>query len=254
MNPPVLQQEDALFSSEDLQKLDPLRIPKHVALIPDGNRRWAKTHNIFPEEGHRIGTESVKEIIRAGRQIGIKVLTFYIFSTENWNRPKREIKALMYLLERMLISQKEDMMANGIRFLTIGNLSPFPQRIKDLVEETQNATRRCRNVDVVFALNYGGRDDICRAFQKILHHYDEDQLPQEKVTETLIASYLDTAKWGDPDLVIRTGGEQRISNFLLWQISYAEVFFTNDYWPDFRAAQLLEAIDYFQRRERRRGG
>lgn len=253
MNHPVPLQESDVFSPEELQKLDPLCIPKHVALIPDGNRRWAKSHRMFPEEGHRVGADSLMEIIKAGHQIGVKVLTFYIFSTENWQRPKREIKAQMQLLEKMLISQKERMVNNGIRFLTIGDLSPFSQRIIDLVEETKNATENCQDIDMVFAMNYGGRDDICRAFKKMIGHYDENKFKQEQVTETLISGYLDTAEWGDPDLVIRTGGVQRMSNFLLWQISYAEVFFSNVYWPDFRPSHLLEAITNFQNRERRQG-
>jgi undecaprenyl diphosphate synthase len=247
-------EEDPLLTQEELKNLDPKKIPKHIAIIPDGNRRWAKNNRILPEEGHKIGAETLLNIIKASHQIGVQTLTIYIFSTENWLRPKREIKAQMWLLEKSLIEQKERMIANGVRFQTIGELSKFPEHIIKLINETVEATKHCTNINVIFAMNYGGRDEITRAIRKIAEDCNKGNFSNRDITEELVSKYLDTAKWGDPDMLIRTSGESRVSNFLLWQISYAEIYLSEVFWPEFTPRHLLEAVYEYQNRERRLGG
>lgn len=246
--------ETPVLSNEEIKQLKSGYIPKHVAFIPDGNRRWAKINRVMPQEGHRVGADSLLNIIKAGHQMGIETLTFYIFSTENWLRPKREIKAQMQLLEKSIILQKPRMIENGVRFLSIGDLSKFPPHLIELIETTKKETARCDNINVVFAMNYGGRDDLRRAFKKMLNDYDQQTFTKEDVTEQLICQYLDTAEWSDPELLIRTSGELRISNFLLWQLSYAEIFPSPVYWPEFSPHHFFESILDFQKRERRLGG
>lgn len=246
--------ETPVFCNEEIKKIHPKRIPKHVAFIPDGNRRWAKKNRVLPEEGHRLGADSLLNIIKAGHQMGVERLTFYIFSTENWQRPKREIKAQMELLEKSIILQKPRMIENGVRFLSIGDLSKFPPHLIKLIEETKRDTAHCDKIDVVFAMNYGGRDDLRRAFKKMLEDYDRDIFSKEDVSEQLIGQYLDTAEWNDPELLIRTSGELRISNFLLWQLSYAEFLSSPVYWPEFTPHHFYQSILDFQQRERRLGG
>lgn len=246
--------ETPVLSNELISQLNKKKIPRHVAFIPDGNRRWAKRNFILPEEGHRLGADSLLNIIKAGHQMGIETLTFFIFSTENWLRPPREINAQMELLEKSLLLQKPRMIENGVRFNAIGNLSKLPSHIKLLVEETIKETSSCNNITVVFAMNYGGRDDLTRAFQKMLTDYDHQAFKKEEVTESLISSYLDTAAYQDPDLLIRTSGELRISNFLLWQLSYAELYVSPLFWPDFTPIHFHQALLDFQKRDRRHGG
>lgn len=248
---PKLENTD--FSKDELKSIDSSLIPKHVAIIPDGNRRWARKNNIFPEDGHKAGADSILRIIRASKQIGVEILTFYIFSTENWHRPAQEIKAQMQLLEKSLIEQRQNMLDNGVKFLTIGELSKFPPSVIKLVEETKKATAHCEEITVIFAMNYGGRDELCRAFAKMLDDYSHGKLNPQHISENLISNYLDTSHWRDPDLFIRTGGEYRISNFLLWQISYSELYTTQVYWPEFAPLHLLEAVREFQKRDRRLG-
>lgn len=243
-----------LLSKEELTRIKSYPVPRHVAFIPDGNRRWARKNRILPEEGHQIGAKTLLNVIKSAHLMGIKTLTFYIFSTENWLRPKREIKAQMYLLEKSLLEQKKNMLENGIRFRSIGNLEKFPPHIIALVKETEEATRHCNNITVVFAMNYGGRDDIKRALVKIIDDCDRKIICKEQITEELISSYLDTAEWSDPDLLIRTSGESRVSNFLLWQISYSEIHLSPVFWPEFTPHHFLEAVADFQKRERRLGG
>lgn len=246
--------EQPVISDAELKKLDSNRVPKHVAFIPDGNRRWAKKNRILPEEGHKLGADSLLNIIKAGHQIGIETLTFFIFSTENWLRPKREIHAQMKLLEKSLILQRPRMLENGVRFSPIGDLNKFPPHLVDLIKETEKDTGHLDNINVVFAMNYGGRDDIKRAFVKMINAYDKREFAKEDVSEELISSHLDTCSWSDPDLLIRTSGESRISNFLLWQLSYAEIYLTEKHWPEFTPQDFLNAVIEFQHRERRLGG
>ncbi len=247
-------QTDNIFSKEELTRLDQTRIPQHVAFINDGNRRWAKKHRITPEEGHKMGADKLMEIVQAGKEIGIRWMTFYLFSTENWKRPRVEIKALMYLLEKYLIEQRPRMIENGVHIHTIGDLSQFPKKVLNALEETIQATAHCRDVNVILSLNYGGRDEIRRAIQCILEDCDHRKIKKSDITEELISRYMDTAQWPDPDLLIRTSGEKRLSNYLLWQTSYSELYISDLLWPEFTPQHLMEAIIDFQQRERRLGG
>lgn len=239
-----------LFTPQQLARLDQARIPRHVAIIPDGNRRWAKKQRRHYDFGHRTGASALIQTIKAAKELGVKVMTFYLFSTENWSRSREEVAALMWLLKRFLLENCEEMRTCGIRLKTIGELSAFPKRVLSVVENTVEATVDCDQIDMVLALNYGGRDEI----KRVLHRIIDKGLPKEQITESLIASYLDTAPWGDPDLLIRTSGEMRLSNFLLWQLSYAEIYIAQVLWPDFKPEHLLEAVVDFQKRERRLGG
>lgn len=242
------------FTKDQLASIDLKRVPHHIAFIPDGNRRWAKKNFFKIPEGHRKGGQTLIEICKAGKEIGVKVFTFYLFSTENWSRPQWEIDALMHLLKSFLIEQRPTLLENGIRLNTIGNVVRFPQDVLDTLYETEKITAQGENVDLVLALNYGGRDDIRRAFQVIMEEYDNHKFIREEVTEAMISRYLDTHRWPDPDLLIRTSNELRVSNFLLWQISYSEIYITDILWPDFKPSHLLEALVDFQKRERRLGG
>ncbi len=244
----------SIYSDQQLRVLDPKRIPKHIAIIPDGNRRWARGKFLLPEEGHRAGADQLMSIVSASIELGVKVLTFYIFSTENWNRPKREINAQLWLLEKYLVEQRQRMVDEGVRFCTIGDLSPFPENIRVAVQDSIQATEAGKKLDLVFSLNYGGRNDITRAVEWIIQEYDRGKIIKEHINEDLISSHLDTSQWPDPDLLIRTSGEHRVSNFLLWQISYTEFYLCDTLWPEFTPVHLLNAVQTFQNRERRLGG
>lgn len=244
----------AIYSSDELSLLDPTKIPKHIAIVMDGNRRWAKQRGLPPMIGHWEGAEALTDVVRAASELGVKTLTVYAFSTENWGRSESEIDALMNIIEMYLIRKRNQMVQDGVRLDTIGDLSRLPERVKTAFYQTKQATEHCEKIDLVLALNYGARDEIRRAVVKILESHDKKKLSPEELTEDLIASYLDTSPWGDPDLLIRTSGELRVSNFLLWQISYAELYVTDVLWPDFNARQLIEAILSFQGRRRRLGG
>ena len=242
------------YTSEEIEKLKLQQIPQHIAFIPDGNRRWAKRQKMLVAEGHREGSDNIIEIVKAGKELGIKNFTFYLFSTENWNRPQEEIDALMWLLHTYLIEQRETFLEEGTRLCTIGDLSALPDYVNETIRETKQITAHCSAVDLIFALNYGSRDEIKRAIQAILNDAKNHKITSDQITEDLISQYLDTAPWGDPDLLIRTSGELRVSNYLLWQISYTEIFSTDVLWPDFTPQHLLEALYSFQKRERRLGG
>lgn len=242
------------YNPEQLQLVDFTRIPRHVAFIPDGNRRWAKQQKMQISEGHREGSDNLIEIVKAGKELGIKVFTFYLFSTENWMRPQEEIDALMWLLHTYLIEQRPVFLEEGTRLCTIGDLSALPDFVKETIRETKQITEHCHEVDLIFALNYGGRDEIKRAIQSLTKDVLEKKLAPDQINEECISNYLDTAAWQDPELLIRTSGELRISNYLLWQISYSEIFSSPVFWPDFTSHHLLEAILSFQKRDRRLGG
>lgn len=242
------------FTKEELVPLDRQQIPSHIAIIPDGNRRWAKKESLNILTGHSAGGNNFIDTVKAAKELGIKALTLYLFSTENWSRDPLEVKALLWVIEQFLITNRKTLIEEGCRLTTIGAIEGLPKGILKILEETKEATASCNKIDVIAALNYGGRDEIKRAFKKMLHDYDQKKITGEDVTESLISSYLDTKAWQDPDLLIRTSGEMRISNFLLWQVSYAEIFFTPVLWPDFRPKDLLEAVIYYQNRIRRRGG
>ena len=232
----------------DLQKL-----PGHIAIIMDGNGRWAQQHAMGRIAGHKKGAEAVRLTVRACREIGIKVLTLYAFSTENWLRPSGEVKALMRLLEEYLRSEIQEMLENGIRLTTIGDTEALKKPMKTILKETIAKTAHNHDMILNLALNYGGRDEIVGAVQDLLNDIRRGTLADQDVTKDLFSRYLDTTGLPDPDLLIRTSGEYRISNFLLWQSAYTEFYFTDVLWPDFNRDELFRAITEYQRRERRFG-
>lgn len=242
------------FIPEELNSLNASRIPRHVAFIPDGNRRWAKSQHTPVARGHREGADILMDTTKACKELGIPVVTFYVFSTENWSRSDEEVQALMWLLENYLIMQTQTMIDSGIKLQTIGDLSRLPTSVIDTIALTKANTAHCDKITLILAINYGGRDEICRGMQAMLDDYVNKTLKREDITESTISRYLDTAEFADPDLLIRTSGELRLSNFLLWQTSYTEVFIANVLWPDFTPHHLLEAVVNFQNRQRRWGG
>ena len=253
MNPsPTEMETSSLFSSSERALLDPMRIPKHIAIIMDGNRRWARQREMAPMMGHWEGAEVLTDVVRAASELGVKTVTVYSFSTENWSRPDVEIETLMNIFEIYLLQKKELMISEGIRIGMIGDLARLPESVRQTFLAAKQATAHCQKIDLVLALNYGSRDEIRRAFEKILSLHEKE--PIREITEDLIAKHLDTCSWGDPDLIIRTSGEFRMSNFLLWQLSYAEIYITEKLWPDFSPRDLLAAVIEYQRRNRRLGG
>ncbi len=235
--------------SERAAEKDDLRIPTHVAIIMDGNGRWARARGLPRLAGHRAGTENLRRIIRACIEFGIRYLTIYAFSTENWGRPREEVDGLMSIMEEVIDRELDDLDEQGVQVRHIGRLEgvrpDLQEKIRYAVERTRHNDRLVLNV----AFNYGGRDEIVQAIRKMLR----DGIAPEEVTEALVGRYLYTADCPDPDLVIRTSGEVRISNFLLWQAAYAEWYFTPVYWPDFDKEELRKAIEDYSRRERRFG-
>ncbi|MBX9923090.1 MAG: di-trans,poly-cis-decaprenylcistransferase [Rhabdochlamydiaceae bacterium] len=229
-------------------------IPEHVAIIMDGNRRWAKLRGFPPVYGHWKGAEVLTEILRFASKLGVKVLTVYAFSTENWSRSPKEIDQLMRLISFYLRKKRKSMIEESVRLETIGDLSRLPDFVREKLRQVKEDTASGSKIRLVLALNYGSRDEIKRAVEKIADDLKSEKIVRNQISEELISSYLDTASLGDPSLFIRTSGEQRLSNFLLWQLSYTEVYLTKVLWPDFKPIDLLDAIFEFQRRERRLGG
>jgi undecaprenyl diphosphate synthase len=219
----------------------------------DGNGRWAKERNLSRIEGHRAGAESVRVIVRSCRKIGIQVLTLYAFSKENWQRPSREIQALWRLLSRYLKSELGEMMENSIRLNAIGDIQELPKSVHRLLVDTMEKTGANRDMILNLALSYSGRSEIVRAAQRLAATCMAKELQPAEIDEVIFANNLYTADMPDPDLLIRTSGEQRISNFLLWQMAYTELYVSPVYWPDFREPELMEALADYQRRERRFG-
>ena len=224
-----------------------LRLPEHIAMIMDGNGRWAKERGLKRTAGHKKGAEVVREITTYCAKIGIKYLTLYAFSTENWKRPKLEVEYLMKLLEKYLKEELEVYLENNIRFRAIGDLSKFSKSLQNRILKTQELTSSCNGLTQVLALNYGSKDEIIRAIKRL----NEKKL---EINEKNFESCLDTAGFGDVDLLIRTSGEIRLSNYLLWQNAYAEMFFTQTLWPDFSVKELDDIIEDFNKRQRRFGG
>ena len=229
-------------------------IPEHIAIIMDGNRRWAKQRGYPPIYGHWKGAEVLTDILRFASKLGVKVLTVYAFSTENWSRSPKEIDQLMRLISFYLKKKRKSMIEESVRLETIGDLSRLPDFVRENLMKVKEDTATGSKIRLVLALNYGSRDEIKRAVEKIADDLKREKIVRDQISEELISSYLDTAPLGDPDLFIRTSGEQRLSNFLLWQLSYTEVYLTQVLWPDFKPKDLLAAIFEFQRRERRLGG
>lgn len=242
-----------LYPAYELAQVDQTNIPKHIAIIPDGNRRWAKQRLSSSAVGHREGCDTIIEIVKAARELGVKALTIYTFSTENWNRPKAEIDALMNLLQEFLIRERQTMIDYGVRLQTIGIPERLPEFVKQELAACKAATADGNQIDFILAINYGSKDEMCRTFKKLLEQVQNGTLHPDAITPELISRHLDTAPWPDPDLLIRTGGEHRTSNFLLWQTSYAELYLSDILWPDFAPRDLLQAIKTFQKRERRLG-
>lgn len=236
-----------------MQALDPNRLPVHVAVIMDGNGRWAKKRQLNRVKGHEAGTKAVRAVVETSRELGIRWLTLYAFSEENWSRSDSEISALMRLLRRFIEDELPEMMRRGIRLQTIGRTEKLPEKTRKVLYEAMAQTRLNREMVLTLALSYGGQQEITDAVRKIAEKVERGELGSAQITGELITEHLYTAGMPEPDLLIRTSGEYRISNFLLWQIAYAEIFITETLWPDFRKEDYVSALVEFQKRERRFG-
>jgi len=236
-----------------MKEIDPTKLPQHIAIIMDGNGRWAARHAMGRILGHRKGAESVRAVVKTCRRLGIKYLTLYAFSMENWLRPETEVRALLRLLQEYLETEVQGLMDQGIRLSAIGNLDALGEPILIRLKEAMARTASNQGMVLNLALSYGGRDEMVLAIKRMLSDCLAGKITSEKVTKELCTSYLYTAGLPDPDLLIRTGGEYRISNFLLWQMAYTEFYFTEILWPDFREKHMLKAIADYQQRERRFG-
>jgi undecaprenyl diphosphate synthase len=225
-----------------------LKIPKHVAFIMDGNGRWAKKRMMPRTFGHRAGTENLRKIITHARNYGIRYVTFYAFSTENWKRPGDEVSALMEILFNYLKKETRTFVKEGARLNVLGDLSRFPEKLREAIEESMNATAHCQSIDVNIALNYSGRSDILQAVNRLIEEKKEKPLDEE-----MFSKYLYTKGIPDPDLMIRTSGELRLSNYMLWQLAYTELYFTDVFWPDFDIKAFDEALIAYTARDRRFG-
>jgi len=225
------------------------RIPKHVGIIMDGNGRWAELRGLPRIEGHRRGVERSKEIIEVATELGLRALTIYAFSTENWRRPSTEVTTLMKLLELYLKKELEKLMKNGVVFKSIGDIPRLPEHIQSILKDAEEKTSSNKGMVLTTALSYSGRNEIMRAIRKVM----VSGIKPADLTEEVFESYLDTAGNPPPDLIIRTSGEMRISNFLLWQAAYSEFYFTDTLWPDFNKDEFLLSIQDYQRRDRRFG-
>jgi len=232
---------------------DVSQLPAHVAIIMDGNGRWAKKRLLNRVKGHEKGSEAVRTVVRTCRELGIRYLTLYAFSTENWQRPQAEVEALMALLRRFLQAEKDEMLANNIRLRMIGQLDRLPPKVRESLQDTMTATQDRTGMDLILALSYGARAEIVAMVQAVAQKVRRGLIEPESISAELVADHLYTRDIPDPDLLIRTSGEMRISNFLLWQIAYAEIFVTPTLWPDFGREELLQILKDFQGRERRFG-
>lgn len=228
-------------------------IPRHIAVIMDGNGRWAKERGLPRREGHRAGAESVREVTDACIELGVEYLTVYAFSSENWNRPESEVKALMELLDRFLAEKAKDLKKQNIRLTAIGQLDRLPAKTRKRLDKIIAQTAGHTAMTLVLALSYGGREEIVAAARSLAMDAAAGRIEPSQIDCTMFASHLQTAGIPDPDLLIRTSGEMRVSNFLLWQISYAEIVIVKKFWPDFRRNDLIEAVREYQRRHRRFG-
>ncbi len=236
-----------------MQQIDRERLPQHIAIIMDGNGRWAKERGKQRLFGHQSAIQSVREVSEASAEIGVKYLTLYAFSTENWNRPLAEVSGLMSLLATTITKEVSTMNKNSIKLNAIGDLKSLPEaNYKQLMQAIADTSHNTR-MTLTLALSYSGRWDLMQAMRRMAEDVSQGKLQPDAVNDTLISSYLSTAGMPDPELLIRTSGEERISNFLLWQLAYSELYFTPKYWPDFRKADLYEAILNYQHRERRFG-
>jgi undecaprenyl diphosphate synthase len=233
--------------------LDPTRLPRHVAVVMDGNGRWATRRGLNRCEGHRRGKDAVRAVVEAARELGISYLTLFAFSHENWHRPTTEVRFLMQLFHRYLITESKRLMKRGVRLVTIGDLQRLPAAVRRALVEMTELTANNRALTVILALSYGGRQDLAAAARRIAEAVAAGTIRPDQVNEELLGRELMTATVPDPDLLIRTSGELRISNFFLYQLAYTELYFTDTLWPDFREHDLLKAIIAYQSRERRFG-
>ena len=229
-------------------------LPTHVAMIMDGNGRWAKERGLPRVEGHRMGAETVRAIVRASGEIGLKYLTLYAFSVENWSRPKSEVDTLMKYLARYLKKEIGELNRNNVKLEVIGQIWRLPEFVQEQLKKTQAALAKNNGLTLVLALSYGGRTEIVEAVRSIAAKVKDGSIDPEEVNEQVFSQHLYTHQWPDPDLMIRTSGEMRVSNFLLWQLSYAEFVVTDTLWPDFRKPQFFAALEEYAQRHRRFGG
>jgi undecaprenyl diphosphate synthase len=236
-----------------MERLIKEKLPCHVAIIMDGNGRWAEARSLDRIAGHTRGAEAVRRTVRAAREIGVSYLTLFTFSSENWSRPRLEIDALMLLLKEFLISELREMLDNDIRLLAIGDLSRLSKDVSAILHDAMKQTSRAKGMTLTLALSYGGRDDILQAVRRIMAHCHEETLKAEEITDALFSKYLWSGQLPDPDLLIRTSGEMRVSNFFLWQLAYTEIYVTSTLWPDFDKDELIKALLSYQNRERRFG-
>lgn len=232
----------------------PAKIPQHVAIIMDGNGRWARKRGLPKIAGHRQGVKAAEEAMEAAKELGVKYLTLYTFSTENWKRPKTEVEGLFRLLEDYIDREGDKLNKNKIRFNIIGDIDALPATTKDKLRKTIEATKSNADFTLNLAVNYGSRDEMLRAVRSIAEDVKRGTMSAESVTEAAFSERLYTAGMPDPDLLIRTSGEFRLSNFLLWQLSYAEIYISSKLWPDFHRADFVKAIEEFASRDRRYGG
>lgn len=248
-SPPLAQESERLRA-----QLDPRKLPAHVAIIMDGNGRWARERGLLDRiRGHEAGSESVREMVRACGELGIKVLTLYAFSVENWNRPKTEVTALMALLQKFLLQERDEIHTNNVRLIVSGRIADLPVHVQETLQSAIDESSLNTGLTLNLALSYGGRAEILDAVKRIARDAKAGALDPDALTEQNLAGYMYHPEIPDPDLLIRTSGEMRISNFLLWQIAYAEIYVSPTLWPDFRCVHLYEALINFQSRERRFG-
>ncbi|MCI8770235.1 MAG: isoprenyl transferase [Lachnospiraceae bacterium] len=229
-------------------------VPRHVAIILDGNGRWAKKRMLPRNAGHVAGSKNVEKVCKAAWEMGIEYVTMYAFSTENWSRPKSEVDALMKLLHQYLSDCLKTSRKNNMQVRVIGDISRLEPALQERIRELEEYSAQNTGLHFQVALNYGSRDEMIRGIRKIAQDVKDGQIAPERIDEALISRYLDTSGIPDPDLMIRTSGEQRLSNYLLWQMAYTEFYFTDVLWPDFGKDELLRAVEYYQKRDRRFGG
>ncbi len=236
-----------------MNKIKNKRIPSHIAIIMDGNGRWAKERGLERAHGHQEGVVSVRKVVEAASKAGVSYLTIYAFSTENWKRPNCEVDALMELMVHAIVKETPDLIKQGVKLLAIGDYNRLPHETKSALDKCIEHTKGGETITLILALSYSSKWEITQAVKSIVEDIQEKDLSIDNLNEDIISDYLSTKGIPDPDLLIRTGGEKRISNFLLWQLAYAELYFTDIFWPDFREEHLFEAISDFQCRERRYG-
>ena len=236
-----------------LEKIRNKKIPSHIAIIMDGNGRWAKERGLDRAYGHQEGVSAVRRVVEAADKIGVNYLTMYAFSVENWNRPDEEVDALMELMVYAIVKETPDLIKQGVRLAAIGDYNRLPAKAKAALDKSLKETANGENITMILALSYSSKWEITEALKQIVVDIKENQLTPDEINEETLSNYLTTKGIPDPDLLIRTGGEKRISNFLLWQLAYSELYFTDTYWPDFDKEHLYKAILDYQCRERRFG-